>query len=340
MVVKTRSTRLSNSDSDFDPHPQGARHLNESDSESEHPPSEPGTPVAGPSTSQPNLAVFNQYVANAKADNTKRAYSGTIKAFKEFSFEKGGQPGEYNIDIVDDNLQLMIFDWLQFLKKKKKKKGTIQNHVNGLKYYYRMRGRTLSWLSGVSAEESRNRNPALDFHIEQFIIGCGNDDIQKGDIAKQATPILLQDMQKLVRYLTRSINREEPNSIVEPHEAIFLDTFFTAAFLLMARFEELAKLRWDQVKLHQQKEGEGETPGRKYHLISLVFRKTNQNDPTAGNDYAFYEFDAKNQVDPKELDLYRKLSEYAAVFKEASHDGLVFGQISRGMYFKLHHDTS
>ncbi|KAI9103450.1 hypothetical protein DFS34DRAFT_608753 [Phlyctochytrium arcticum] len=94
----------------------------------------------------------------------------------------------------------------------------------------------------------------------------------------RCAPMLQEQMEVLVRWL------KSEDCSLKGWEAMMCLAYFTSAWYLWTRSEELCNLQVKYIKLNQ----EDARAGSDYHSIELIWRKTNQNDPLKGSTYRMY----------------------------------------------------
>lgn len=303
------------------------------------------------------------------APSTIASYDSQVRRFKAF-YQKYGH--EVDIDTVNQELYEVITLYLGFLtspdyahdndaeedvtaednvtaKSKRYKAGakafsTVEQTANALKGYFKQRGRTEPW----NSQSHALRNPLMCYDIEVFLKGYKNMDA-KSRVTNQATPILIGDMIDIDKVFKKALEDEKDGKglgILGYHgdrkqwtkaEIFQFDCFFTLSFLLMTRMDELVKLNWKDIQLNLEKRAPGGGSnglGRRYHEVTLCFRKTNQDDPSKSTDYRFFEYDSEKVVDPIEIDIFRKLNIYRGLLDTFNYTGdAVFPELSGKLLF-------
>ena len=252
--------------------------------------------------------AFASVAGEALAKSSRGQYDTHLRQFQAFLINPETGNG-VSIDDFSPAIHEKICNFLGWRYTVVKiKAGTIEQALNALKWYYSRKGRVNTWFPGASPEIMRHMNPALSADLKDFLKGCKKGD--KDKLTRQATPICIDGMIAINKLLRQVINGDRVVDGLSPSEAVFYDVLFNACFLLMARIDELAKLKWGDIKLNLL------SGVRRYHQIKLTFRKTNQIDPNQSSLYQLYEYDPDNIVDPQELDLFAKLNAYDAYIRE------------------------
>lgn len=94
----------------------------------------------------------------------------------------------------------------------------------------------------------------------------------------QTLPLLLPDLTILMKWLEKQL-QTHPRGSKQWNQYLWFQAYLPTAFVLMARTQEVKKLKIDQWR---QDVGRANRPGYHYDTIKWRFRKTNQDDLSKG----------------------------------------------------------